>query len=394
MGKSKIRLSVKLSATFLCLILAALSIEVMARVLFQYRDEIRFNPLVSKVLQQSLSLDPYEMPAPNGSFHWVLRPGYSATLEQLLSDKRQAGRIIGAKALELIAKRDADDPNNVLRINSDGFKGEEIDPTHSKTRILVLGDSVTFGLGGVDFPSEIANKLNSGNQVVEVVNGGVEGYSPRNIINEFDRYEKLNPEIVIILTGWNALFSLESRSRFLKSAWMFDRIRQLLTAFFADNRKQAMKLYARRHEAFSDTHEVRNLSKSDITFMDKIALIIDRFKNLGSQVVVLTLPGLFVVDQEPSEKSLKIGHLPPFTRNPYVLAKLTQLYNKELIKMAKAKGVRLIDMSAWSEGALMPRDEFFLDSVHLTGQGLKMMGHHIADELSLPIKNETNDWVK
>ena len=65
----KFRLSVKLTAAVLVILVTAVLFEAMARVVFVYREDIRKSPLLSGVLQRSLILDPYEMPSPGGGYH-------------------------------------------------------------------------------------------------------------------------------------------------------------------------------------------------------------------------------------------------------------------------------------------------------------------------------------
>ena len=83
---------------------------------------------------------------------------------------------------------------------------------------------------------------------------------------------------------------------------------------------------------------------------------------------------------------MKIGHLPTFTDNPYVLAKMSEGYNAELRKLATREGLQLIDLDAWSHHALTPRDEYFSDSVHLYEDGQEMIGSYIVGELSPTVK--------
>ena len=153
------RLSVKLTAAVLVILATALLFEAMARIVFAYREDIRKSSLVSSVLQRSLILDPYEMPSPGGSYHWVLRPGSQATMEKLVSRKKQAGRELGARKLQIGQKERAVSGVGVFRINKAGFKGPELDPSHARPRILALGDSTTFGNGPDDYPRYLEKVL-------------------------------------------------------------------------------------------------------------------------------------------------------------------------------------------------------------------------------------------
>ena len=64
-------------------------------------------------------------------------------------------------------------------INSFGLRGEEVELT--KNKILVLGDSFTFGIGvnlNQTFPELLKKKINGHGKNIEVVNAGVISYSP------------------------------------------------------------------------------------------------------------------------------------------------------------------------------------------------------------------------
>ena len=63
----KFRLSVKLTAAVLVILVTAVLFEAMAKIVFVYREDIRKSSLVSGVLRWSLLLDPFEIPSPEGS---------------------------------------------------------------------------------------------------------------------------------------------------------------------------------------------------------------------------------------------------------------------------------------------------------------------------------------
>ena len=115
--------------------------------------------------------------------------------------------------------------------------------------------------------------------------------------------------------------------------------------------------------------------------MAELETIVKEMRAAGSEVVLLTLPGLFVMDEEPSPQALKVGHLPTFTDNPYVLAKISEEYNKRLRRLAKSQDLLLVDLEEWSRESFKPRDEFFFDSVHLYEEGQTRIGQYLAQQL-------------
>lgn len=386
----KFRLSVKLTAAVLVILATALLFEAMARVVYVYREDIRKISLVSGVLQRSLILDPYEMPSPEGGYHWVLRPGYQISIEKLVSEKKRAGHELGARNLQIGLKERAVSGVGVFRINKAGFKGPELDSSHSRPRILALGDSTTFGIGLDDYPRYLETALKRRGIAAEVINGGVEGYFPINILYELDRYRSLKPKIVTLYIGWNALYSHipwpDAWVNSLRLVWLFEQSRRTLRPKFANQRAQAEKLFNRVPKPEPVSSDVRTLETYVPPFLERIERIVDEFESIGTEVVLVTLPGLFTVSGNPTPRALKIGYLPEFTDNPYVLAKLTERYNATLRALAARRGLGVIDLEKWSVSAFQPREAFFLDSVHLTARGLEMIGSFMADQLAGRVK--------
>ncbi len=383
MSANENRPTVRLAATLLVVIATAVGLEGMSRLAYAYREDLQKLPLLSDVLQRDLDLDAYEMPSPDGGYHWVLRPGYAAAAARVIEEKTKAGRVVGRRALEGAGMAAGMPP---LRVNADGFKGPEIDGSHSRVRILALGDSTTFGLGGFDYPRVMEAALDRKSVAAEVVNGGVEGYAPRNLLREMGRYGKLKPEIATLYIGWNALYSrdpdayrLEERFRL---AWAGREIGRLVRAVVRGARIDALSLYNRDMRPDRQSPEVADLDSYQPPFLGDVEKVIDGLAAMGARVVLVTLPGLFTMEDRPTAKALKMGHLPEFTDNPYVLAKLTGRYNQALRTLGKSRGLKVIDLEAWSRTALKPRDAYFSDSVHLTRGGLEKIGRFMAEQLA------------
>jgi len=351
------RLSVRFAAVFVVLLCASLLVEGLSRLVFAYQDELMGSSVLSNLVRGEMVLDPYEIASPTIGGHWGLRAGYPFS----------------------------NDSRDQLRINQDGIRGSEIDKKHSRLRILTLGDSVTFGLDSVTYPRILEGALDKAGFSAEVINGGVEGYAPRNLLYEIDRYVSLRPEVVTIFIGWNALYSpilwLEKSEQTVRTLWFIRNLKRNLYRKFKGERAYAKEMLARTPQPDAQSSEVMYADEYSPNFLGKIEEIIDRFQANGSRVYLLTLPGLFASDEYPTLKALKIGHLPAFTMNPYVLAKVTERYNESLRDLASRRGLGLIDLASWSERNLSPREHFFTDSVHLTREGLIRIGGFIADQL-------------
>lgn len=87
-----------------------------------------------------------------------------------------------------------------LEVNSDGFKGKEID--HNKKKVAVWGDSVIFGVGHgwVDTLSERLEGFH-------FINGGIEGNDFKRIAHRVKKAnEKHEIDYNIIFPGWHTLY--------------------------------------------------------------------------------------------------------------------------------------------------------------------------------------------
>lgn len=367
-------LSVRLTAVFIVIIILTLMLEAMARLVFAYKDELSSNLPLSILVRENIVLDPYEMASPSIGGHWVLRPGYQYDYAP--------GKNSGASRPK----------QNLFQINKQGIRGPDIDRGGTRPRILVLGDSVTFGGPKFTYPGVIQDVFDEWGVSVEVVNGGVEGYAPRNILYEIDRYAGLRPDVVTILIGWNALYSpalwMEKNEVMVRTLWFARNVSRSLYRRFAGEKDYAAEMRGRTPIPDSRSSDVMHAATYVPPFLGQIEKIIDRFEDEGSRIFLLTLPALFASDENPTKKALKIGHLPVFTLNPYVLAKITERYNQSLRDLASRRGLGLIDLAAWSRENLSPRDNFFSDSVHLTKEGLRRVGVHIAEELQSTILKE------
>src|SRR6185437_52410 len=207
--------------------------------------------------------------------------------------------------------------------NNDGFKGPDIDKTHSKPRILTIGDSCTFGtmFDEYSYPRTLEREL-----------------------NRMEEFKALRPEITTIYIGWNALYAESfGVEYYLKSVRLFKKAYGKAQEKLFGSTEMALEAYSKPKRVQRDASEVRALDGFQPTFMADMEMIVKEMQSVGSAVVLITLPGLFVMNEEPSQRALKIGHLPIFTDNPYVLAKISTEYNQRLRHLAKSLGLFAVD---------------------------------------------------
>jgi lysophospholipase L1-like esterase len=352
------------------LVIAAIVFEAMARLAFAVRSP----PPVT-------DLQPYQMADASHPWHKRLRPGFTETYAEAAEFKHNTGRVLGERYLAELRS----DPRQVfVRINRDGFRGPEIDPAHRTTRIVTVGDSCTFGMAEAEsYPRVMEDTLRRGGVAVEVINAGVEGYTTGDVLLEVDRIGQLRPEWVTIYLGWNGFFNEEQVFGFPRLAsWRLLRgVARGIGRAYRGRQQTALSEYAKAKHLDRDAPAVRALDGFVPAFVGDLQEIVRLIRARGSRVVLFTLPGLYEMDHEPTLAMLQMGHVPSYTDNPYVLAKLTARYNDTLREMARNGSAELIDLDQWSRVTLRPRERYFFDSVHLTDEGQTMLGRYLADRL-------------
>lgn len=98
-------------------------------------------------------------------------------------------------------------------IGSDGFRGPAfpIRKPAGETRLVALGNSITFGLGvseGATFPHQLERRLSAGHAPhrYRVINAGVPAYTSLQALLVLERrVVPLDPDLVVATVGWNDL---------------------------------------------------------------------------------------------------------------------------------------------------------------------------------------------
>ena len=382
------RTRVQIVFTAMVLAAMALAMEGGARLYFALKDAHLVNVRPS-------ALNDYEM-HDAAQWNWRPKPGYSATVSQIIQAKKQSGKIF---AEELLKRRAAElniAPDTVvMRINAEGFKGPDLDKTHSRVRILTIGDSCTFGtmFDDYSYPRTLERELTRSGEMVEVINAGVEGYTPSNVLGRIKELKALHPEITTVYIGWNALYAESFGIEYhLKSVQLLRKAYGKVKEKLFGRTEMALEAYIKPKYVQRDTREMKALSGFTPTFMADLETIVKEMRAAGSEVVLMTLPGLFVMDEEPSPRALEIGHLPTFTDNPYVVARISAEYNERLRHFAQRQNLLLVDLEEWSRESLKPRDQYFFDSVHLYEEGQTRIGQYLAQQL-LPVVKGKSKYV-
>ena len=361
----------------------------------QRRDLSRSGPPLSpaqaEAASRALGLDVYESADPVRPGRWRLRAGYRGTFGEVLEAKRAAGRLLAVRQMEGASRALGIASGHLaVEVNAEGFRGPALDPQHGKIRILALGDSCTFGTPVAEeytYARALEGELRSRGVRVEVVNGGVEGYDASDVLARLDEFRALRPEITTLYIGWNALYrerylaEASGAARYLHSVRLFERAGDALAARRDDSRRAALEAYERPKRASREAKEVALLDGYRPSFLWQVERIVAGMREAGSSVVILTLPGLYAPDRDPSARALAVGHLPAFTDNPFVLAAMAARYNDALRELALRQGLKLADLEHWARDTLQPPESHFVDSVHLDEPGQRQAGVWLAGAL-------------
>ncbi|MFA6471241.1 MAG: GDSL-type esterase/lipase family protein [Candidatus Latescibacterota bacterium] len=272
-----------------------------------------------------------------------------------------------------------------IRINGDGFRGNELIRGDFK-KIMCLGDSLTFGSAGenITYPHVLLSGLmKNSSEPIEVINAGVSGHTTYSMLLRLKRIMRYNPDMVVILAGWEDLFS-EDITRYqdnrqpFSSYWHIDSRKNvrfhvwslLRETMRAGNRKPFPLSYT--PDEFVPFNFEYNLTK-----------IIDRIQKYSARAVLVTLPKLIPDDPAliPAENRKKIV-LPDFIDEGDFesFLKVYQSYDTIIRALASEKNVPLIDVKQMVE-KLDTRDTLFEDTGGLSVEGYIALGRFIGIEL-------------
>jgi lysophospholipase L1-like esterase len=284
--------------------------------------------------------------------------------------------------ITLVPGYHGDIQGKVLRINSRGLRAAEF--TDAKPpevfRIIMLGDSVTFGLVGDDchYPGVLQALLDAdGSRRVEVVNAGVEGY------NSLDALRLLNgqllsyrPDMVTVLIGWNDLIKqdpgrpeasiLERRLAYaLYDVYLVKFWRRLI--YF-----HLRPMVVRVRVGLTPEEEGALGTYVPLVYKEHLERIVATARGAGSQVVLFTLPS--VLRPEMDARDMRKLYFPHFTYNLTKFRLLYERYNETIRAVGREMGVPVVETQEAVRGR---ESELFMDTAHLECAGYKVLARYL-----------------
>lgn len=261
-------------------------------------------------------------------------------------------------------------------INSYGFRGHDfkLDKPAGTIRILCLGDSCTFGTGGLEdadtYPMSLEKLLNENQNTknFEVLNAGMPGSSVFEgfVFLKARNLMELNPDLVIICYGWNdhMRFAIDDRSAAIqRSVNYFLKKNFMLWRYFSYRWKN--KFEAKKHPTPNCPLRV---NQSQYKYY--LSKIIDLARRYNSKVLLMTAPW------EPRLMHENIGWLQESTLESFYLH---QSYVDLTKNIWQEKRVMLVDLYAIFEHKKTnnPNDLFF-DPFHYNKNGASLVASAVC----------------
>jgi lysophospholipase L1-like esterase len=252
-------------------------------------------------------------------------------------------------------------PGRIGHINSLGFVGKEIEWTKPEgtTRILTLGDSVTYGLWACGhgrfcrhnpYPSALEALLwqRSSSDAFEVIDAGVYGYSSLQGLRYYRTYlESLNADVVTAMFGWNdhgILQGFEGRELRTPVLGAVANGATHLASYRTMTGLTALALsqIASKQRARPAGYKPR-VDLDDFEY--NLTELVREVRSRGAQVLLITEPA------GPDSELMRTGKaMPTWSLNGLkdyeALIAIHQRYNEAMRRVARLSGAPLVDADA------------------------------------------------
>jgi hypothetical protein len=260
-------------------------------------------------------------------------------------------------------------------------------PKSDRFRILILGGSTANGLADVsrEFYSKIFAKLTT--KPVEVINFAQPGFISSQELIMLARYGfRVEPDLVIVLDGVNDIRTMtKGRSPGIPytNAWVETAVnRPFLNALLAIGRHSQFlnvlrKLEERREERAMQL-DARALDFAIAEYLTNHSAMEAMARGLGAKFVTALQPYIHLRRVNTANELA----LPVMTNYAYRREWLTEAMRRlrtELWRHARGANAAFIDSTSAFDNST---DDCFVNEVHLTGQGEKLLLIHIANELA------------
>ncbi len=284
--------------------------------------------------------------------------------------------------ITLVPGYHADNKGKVLRINSRGLRAAEF--TDAKPprvfRIIMLGDSVTFGRAGDDchYPGVLQGLFDAaGSRRVEVVNAAVEGYNSEAALRLLRR-KVLNysPDLITVLIGWNDLVkqdpgrpdASEVEKRLAYAMYDVYLVKFWRRVIYFHLRPVFLRIET--HLTPEEQHAFQ--SYVPLVYKENLEAIIAAARGAGTKVALFTLPSLLRPDMTPAD--IRKLYFPHFTYNLTKFRLLYERYNETIRVVGRENGVPVVETQEAVRGR---ESELFMDTAHLECAGYQVLARYL-----------------
>lgn len=254
-------------------------------------------------------------------------------------------------------------------INSDGFRDAEFAPRRPGVgRIVVLGDSVTFGHGqpaAVRFTERLETLLTRGGARVEVLNAGIPGWSSYQQRAFYERHgQDLDPDLVLVGFVLNDITEVQRGLLELRLATGM-RLARSLNALAERSAAVAALKRAFQHSVAPQEREVRSV----------LELVLREDAPEVRHAMDATLGELARLDELCRQRGDRLG-LVVFPFRFQIVDPRLDAPQRRLRAFAEERGIPLLDTlpTLRAEGA----DATLMDADHLTALGHRRVAEAIA----------------
>jgi len=283
--------------------------------------------------------------------------------------------------------------NNIIKINSDGFIGKEIQKNNPDLfRILTIGDSCTFGDGDYTtaYPALLESQLkkqeNKSALQYEVINGGVEGLNSEMALYRLrSKGPGLSPDIVTIYIGWNDLMKLGPAGQGGSQQWSW--FAHTLDKLWITKGVRKLVYYYIRPRLISpavgpDSRTGAFKGFKSTLYEDNLQKIIASARSLGAKPVLLTLPTV-LREGMTAQDIIDSNVVFPYFAAAYGVGDLIDLveaHNNSIKSIASIENVPLVDLSKVFSSLEDPQ-EYFYDTMHASLKGRRIIANEIYSSL-------------
>lgn len=301
-----------------------------------------------------------------------------------------------------------------LNINRWGFRGEEIDKIKPPEtyRIFVVGGStvycsrVSFELSHARVLEKQLRKRYTGFKI-EVQNAGMHWHSSQHsLIKILFKIQDFNPDMIIIYHSINDLYRSFSPKEFALGPYRNDYshylgpIAPIVQEYFSEQTGFKMLtletiLNFFRYSWFTDFRDLSSLEStsnlpevsvnnwpSSIAFERNMKNLVTLVKTLNIDLVMASQPYLYRLDLSKVEREeiwfpATVGHIGDSQVDISSVIKGMEAFNDISKRIAASNEVLFVDL----EGAVPKSLDYFLDDVHYTEEGNRIIGQYFADQI-------------